>query len=283
MSKRGRNRSRQSRPKAAPNHQLESSAASGRQPGSKAQASREHKEQARARRIAEQHAASRRRKMKRVGKWTAAGVAAALIVAFVVIENAPKAPASAALRKLISAAPAEATSAGCTSVADVSSYTPSDENHAHIGQQVDSAPALDTYPSVPAASGPHDASTISAGVYSNPPDIYKMIHSLEHGAVELWYAPSVTPSQLSSVETFVKRYDDHTVLAPYDYPGNGTASTLKSGYTFALVSWQKLQMCKSVPSTGVIANFLAKYRWPTLGGGSFQGSSDPDLEKGSGI
>src|SRR3546814_8016556 len=43
-------------------------------------------------------------------------------------------------------------------------------------------PPLSSYPSVPLASGPHNPTPWSRGVYSTPPPIDQVIHSLEHGA-----------------------------------------------------------------------------------------------------
>ncbi len=206
-----------------------------------------------------------------------------LLIFLVVRSGTPKAPTSKTLDRLIAAAPAAAKAAGCGDVKDVGPYNPPSEDHAHIGAQVQSPPSLTTYPSVPPASGPHDPTPQGARVYASSPDIYKMIHSLEHGAVEIWYAPSVPQSSLTADENFVKQYQDHTIMSPYNYPGEGTSSTLPQGMQFALVSWQKVQLCSGVPGTAVLANFMAKYRFPTLGGGTFQGSNDPKLEKGAAI
>jgi hypothetical protein len=248
------------------------------------------KDRNRAKREEARAAAERRRKKRLATVWIAGGLAAVVIVAIVAVNASSKSngspTSSTELARLVSQAPAAETAAGCTPVNDVASYSPTnpDLNHAHIGQApVLTAPSLATYPSTPPADGPHDPVPQDAGVYSSPPPIYKMIHSLEHGAVEFWFAPSVGSSQLAAVESFVRQNQDHAIVAPYSYPGNASASLLPSGYDFALVSWEKLQLCKSVPSTAVIANFMARYRWPTLGGGQFQGTTDPKLEKGAPI
>ena len=44
-------------------------------------------------------------------------------------------------------------------------------------------PDLADYPSVPAASGPHDPLPLAAGVYDRAPDLGMALHSLEHGGV----------------------------------------------------------------------------------------------------
>ena len=60
---------------------------------------------------------------------------------------------------------------------------------------------LSSYPSVPPASGPHSEITYSAGVYSTPPPIDRVLHSLEHGAAVVWYS-SVTGPELRRIRSF---------------------------------------------------------------------------------
>lgn len=243
---------------------------------------REHKEEARRRRQRELKKIQRRQTLRKAVVIGASVAAVALVVLFLFRSVTPKAPSSEALKALIAGAPAQAEAAGCGPVKDISAYAGADD-HGHIGADVQTAPSLSTYTSVPPVSGPHAQGTVGAGVYSDPIDIYDTIHSLEHGAVAIWYAPSVPQSSIAADASFVKQYQDHTILAPYNYPQEGAAGSLPPGTQFALTSWQKVQTCKSVPGTAVVADFLAKYRWPTLGGGTFQGSTDPKLEKGSPI
>lgn len=239
---------------------------------------REKREEARRQRQAELLRIQRRRTIRKLSILGASAVAAILIILFIVLSNKPQAPSSDALRTLIAKAPAEAKAAGCGPVKVVGAFQPPGEDHAHIGSQGQTAPPLSSYPSVPPASGPHDPTPQDAGVYTSAPDIYKTIHSLEHGAVVFWYSPTVPESQLAADANFVTQYEDHTILAPYSYPSQGTTGSLPSGTEFALVSWQQVEYCKSVPGTAVLADFMSKYRTPTLGGGTFQGSTDPKLE-----
>ena len=88
----------------------------------------------------------------------------------------------------------------CSTVRTLGAY-PNNEDRSHIGAQgatgtVASPPPLSTYPSTPPASGPHNPSPLDAGVYSQAPDVYRVIHSMEHGAVIIWYAPTA-PSAIS--------------------------------------------------------------------------------------
>lgn len=51
------------------------------------------------------------------------------------------------------------------------------------------------YKTNPPTSGPHYASTQAAGIYENAIPDGKLIHSMEHGAVILWYKSAGTNSQ----------------------------------------------------------------------------------------
>src|SRR5258706_15860359 len=85
--------------------------------------------------------------------------------------------------------PSAAEAAGCGPVQVVAPYNPQSEDRTHIAgtntpnSPVTSPPPLSSYQSVPPVSGPHDPTPQSAGVYTDPPPIYKTIHSLEHATV----------------------------------------------------------------------------------------------------
>ena len=195
---------------------------------------------------------------------------AVLIISFVV-QQSGKSASSSEVEKLVAKAPAAATAAGCDPIKNVGTYQPDSQDHEHI---TGTPPKLDTYPSVPPASGPHNPVPIKAGVYDKPPDVYQMIHGLEHGGVEFWYTPDVADSaEIKSLATFVKDNQDHVAMAPYDYPGNGDSSTMPKGKQFALVSWHFVQLCDRVPAVPVAASFMASYRSPTLGGGPYKGEA----------
>ena len=249
---------------------------------------KQRKDEARTQKLAKAEAERRRIKRNRIIYWLSGVLVVVLLAGFVMIQNASDKAASKktadSMAKLLAAAPADAKTADCSTVSEVKPYAPSSRDHDHIGSGTSpTAPSLATYPSVPPTSGPHDEAPQDAGALTTAPSIYKAIHSLEHGAVVFWYDPSTPPAALAADTAAVNKYVDHVVMAPYDYPGNGSASSLPSGTTFALTAWHKLQTCKLVPAPSVLVDFMSKYRWPTLGGGPFQGSTDPKLEKGSPI
>ena len=180
-------------------------------------------------------------------------------------------PSAAAL---LSQADAAAGSAGCDAVQETPNYAnaPGDDpaiDHTHIGTPpVTSPPALSTYATIPPASGPHDPSPLPAGVYDSPPDVYRTIHSLEHGAVIIWYSPDATGKQLDDLIAFYSQPaadpdigQAKIIIAPYDYPDQGAAGQLPAGVQMAVVAWHRLQTCTAV-SLPVAFGFSSQLRGP---------------------
>jgi len=178
--------------------------------------------------------------------------------------------------RLLAAAPQAAKAAGCTDVRDVGSYQPSNLDGAHIGVPPGPAtmPPLSSYPSVPPASGPHNGTPWSRGVYSSPPPIDQVIHSLEHGAAVVWYAPEVSSAELAKIQAFYRDSSNglKVIVAPYDYPDQGAEGTLPSGSTMALVAWHHVETCSSV-SLAAAFGFTARYGIPPYGGRSYLGNA----------
>jgi hypothetical protein len=159
-------------------------------------------------------------------------------------------------------APAAATAAGCTDVRTVAPY-PNDLDRAHVGGQVPALPPLSSYPSTPPASGPHAPTPLDAGAYATSPPIGNAIHSLEHGAVIVWYAPSQSGSARKLADFFARPENrEHVIVAPFNYPNEGAAGSLPSGDGMALVAWHRLQTCR-IPSLPVAAAFIGRFAAPT--------------------
>ena len=128
-------------------------------------------------------------------------------------------------------------------------------------------------PSVPPASGPHNAIPYGAGVYGTPPPIDRVIHSLEHGAAIVWYAPGRVgqgarpdPHVLRGPRTSGSR----VIVAPYDYPDQGAAGTLPAGTQMALVAWHNVQTCANV-NLAAAFGFTSSYAAPPFGQRAVQG------------
>ncbi len=230
---------------------------------------------AKARRVAEQQRrqALRRRATRRRRAIRALGAAVAALVVvgagLLVLESraAPQQRARAETA-LLSGTAVAARAAGCGPVRDVGSYQPTGEDRAHVT----ALPPLSSYPSRPPASGPHFAAPLGGGVYASPPSLGEAIHSLEHGAVDIWVSPSLSPAALRPlVAAFAGA--DHVLIAPYDYPGPG--GTLPAGARVALVAWQHVQFCAR-PSIAVARAFVGAYRYEGADPGAYRGDA-PEL------
>jgi hypothetical protein len=171
-------------------------------------------------------------------------------------------PVSSEARNLAAQASAEAPAAGCSAVKVIPPY-PNGDDREHVGSGGITLPPLSSYPSVPPASGPHEQTPLDAGVYPDPPPIGNAIHSLEHGAVIVWYAPAERGAAAVLGDFFGKpENSDHIIVAPFDYPDQGVAGTLPDGVGMALVAWHRMQTCTTV-SLPVAVAFALHYATPT--------------------
>jgi hypothetical protein len=63
------------------------------------------------------------------------------------------------------------------------------------------------YDTAPPTSGPHYASTVSAGFYEETPALGSLVHTLEHGAVVVYYDPAaVTPAARESLRLYASAH-----------------------------------------------------------------------------
>lgn len=228
----------------------------------------QRKERARRERERLREAMARRRRNRRIGV-AALLLAAAGLAAFLVTRPGEDLPGVASL---LAQEGAEAA-AGCAEVQTVPPFDPQDLDAAHVGDAVPSMPPFSAYPSVPPASGPHGGTTLPAGIYDRPPPMDQVLHSLEHGAMVIWYDPSAPPAEVERVVAFFDgEHGDHTIVAPYEYPTEGDAGRLQAGTGMALVSWHRLQTCERV-SLAVAARFASTYRAPTLDDRPYRGEA----------
>jgi hypothetical protein len=70
------------------------------------------------------------------------------------------------------------------------------------------------YASATPTSGTHAASSPRCGIYSQQMPAEFAVHSLEHGAVVIWYQPSLATDEISGLEAVVNRFDDRVILSP---------------------------------------------------------------------
>ncbi|MGZ8620253.1 MAG: DUF3105 domain-containing protein [Actinomycetota bacterium] len=242
----------------------------------------ERKDGARRRRIELERQMARARRNRTISIVVAVVVAAGVAV-YALTRPEQTSAATGRAAGLLATSDAQATAAGCTDVADVGPYQPEDLDRAHVGAEGGPAelPALSSYPSQPPASGPHGQSTLAAGVYTNPPPIEPLIHSLEHGAAIVWYDPDASGTALSQIQDFYRDADvgSRVIVAPYDYPDEGEAGTFAAGTGMALVSWHHLETCTDV-NLAAAFGFTARYAVPTFEGEDYLGNAP---EPGAGL
>ncbi|MGZ5296608.1 MAG: DUF3105 domain-containing protein [Actinomycetota bacterium] len=185
---------------------------------------------------------------------------------------------------LLSQATAATDAAGCDAVRETPNYrdAPGKDpaiDHEHIGSapEVAGAPDLSTYATIPPASGPHDPTPLPAGIYDSPPDVYQVLHALEHGGVIVWYSPDADAAKVADLKAFygqrqsdVSVGQDRVIVAPYDYPDQGDSGQLPAGAQLAVVSWHRLQTCSSV-SLPVAFDFTSQYEFPVYDGRTYEG------------
>ncbi len=246
----------------------------------------ERREEARLKREEIQRSMARRRRNRTLGMGLLVVAVAITVVAVFLTSGGGDASANGitSAQTLLSQAPAAKDAAGCDAVQTTPNYADAPGadpaiDHEHIGSTADltSPPKLSTYPTTPPASGPHDPTPLPAGIYSSPPDVYRTIHSLEHGAVVIWYAPGTTGAALDDLKAFYGQPTSDAdigqakiIIAPYDYPDQGDAGQLPAGVQMALVSWHRLQTCASV-SLPVAFDFSSEFEVPGYGGQTYKG------------
>ena len=203
---------------------------------------------------------ARRRMLRRAGRWGVGGAVVLGVVGAVFFLNRPKA-LSVQQQRTINRAQRAASAAGCTGVTTVRTY-PNNLDRTHIGAaEAPQPPPLSSYPSRPPASGPHLSSTQPSGVYPEPPDVYAVMHSLEHGAAVIWYDPKAERNpQLQTIKDFYgdPANGDHIIVAPYNYPDQGQAGRLPEGKQMVLTAWHHEQACDQ-PNFEVARGFTLQY------------------------
>jgi len=226
----------------------------------------ERKEEARRQRVELQRKMAKTRRNRRI----AMGVVVALVVGIGAYALTRPQEARADPQELLATADQGREAAGCGAVEDVGPYQLKSQDRSHVVAQL----PLSSYASVPPASGPHNAIPYGAGVYSTPPPIDRVIHSLEHGAAVVWYAPDASGKELDRLRAFYDGEDvgNRVIVAPYDYPDQGAAGSLPAGTRMALVAWHKMQTCASV-NLAAAFGFTSSYAAPTFGDRPYRGDA----------
>ncbi len=101
----------------------------------------------------------------------------------------------------------------------------------------------------PPTSGPHYGETLIYGAYTDPPQIGRVLHNLEHGAVYILYGDEVPESTVAELQGFYDEHKNGTILAPYP----------KLGDKIALGAWYAagLPEASSDRGSGILAECTA--------------------------
>lgn len=108
------------------------------------------------------------------------------------------------------------------------------------------------YNSDPPTSGPHYASLIDWGVYTEPISPEQQVHQLEHGGVLVQYKCQDCPELVERLKQIVGRYGERVILAPYP--------SMES--KLALSAWGRLDKLQELDE-GRIVRFIEAYRGKT--------------------
>jgi hypothetical protein len=235
----------------------------------------ERKEQARREREELQRRAASKRRARTVGIAVGAVVIAAVVFAATALPSGGDVPEP---DELLGRAAAAASAARCDEVATTPEYDPPDQDRAHLTEGA--ATPLSTYATTPPASGPHAGSTLPDGVYDSlsVEDLYRSIHSLEHGATVIWYDPGAPAGRIARLIEFYDRRlqdaavgQDRVIVAPYDFAGDA-AGILPDGTEMAMVAWHRLRTCASV-DLAVAFDFTSQYSFPTTAAREYAGDA----------
>jgi hypothetical protein len=238
----------------------------------------QRKEQARREREELQRRLASKRRARTLGVTVGAVVVAGIVFATTLLPSGGGDLPSP--EQLLQRAAAAADAAGCGDVTTTPPFDPPDQDRTHIGGGSIAGPPLSAYPTTPPASGPHADVPLPAGVYDSLTlsDLFRAIHSLEHGATVIWYDPTAPAEKVARVIEFYDRRlqdaevgQDRVIVSPYDFPGDA-AGILPDGTQMAVVAWHRLRTCASV-DLAVAFDFTSQYSFPTTAGRDYLGEA----------
>lgn len=132
-------------------------------------------------------------------------------------------------------------------ISQVQTEPASSNEHVAEGTEID-------YERTPPAGGPHYASTVNAGFYEEPQSYGSLVHTLEHGAIVVYYDPAqLSPEAEEHLREFAQTYTGSwqsfvAVPNPNDDPEAA----------YVLTAWEKrLTMDQYDPETA--RQFTAEY------------------------
>jgi uncharacterized protein DUF3105 len=107
------------------------------------------------------------------------------------------------------------------------------------------------YHTNPPTSGNHYPIPQGDGVYTKTPPVTHVVHTLEHGRIEIQYSPSIAPKRLAELGGLYNEEPSYTLLFPNS----------KMPYKVAVTAWGHLAGCKKVTDAtfDVIRAFKRRY------------------------
>ena len=113
---------------------------------------------------------------------------------------------------------ADLRAAGCTM--RVVEAVPNVSNHSDFPDPEARSPDWNTDPPT---TGPHYGQTLQYGSYTEPIDIGRALHNLEHGAAYILYGNDVPDATVAELQEFYADHANGTILAPYARLGDQIA------------------------------------------------------------
>lgn len=130
---------------------------------------------------------------------------------------------------------------------DVEQYPSQGNDHVSEGTDVE-------YDTTPPTSGPHYSTTVGAGFYEETPQLERIVHSLEHGAVVIYYDPAALDSDAR--QHLQALANEHTgtwasvIVAPHPEENPESA--------YVLTAWEHMLKLDEYDRE-VVRAFLAEY------------------------
>jgi len=224
-------------------------------------ASRQEEKEARRKARLEQEAAERKAaaRNKRLQLVLGGGLALAIVVAVVIVlvsggddKNMSQGSGDAQAASADVTLPAQQTSdiqeavkaSGCTLT------HPPDEGRGHENKEFTAA----DYKTNPPTSGAHFPQWAQDGVYApeNTPPLGQLVHTLEHGRIDVQYKPGTDPELVKKLEAFVAENEGYHMLL-FQNPTNMDAQV-------AATTWTQSLTCTSAQTGDKMWDALRTFR-----------------------
>lgn len=130
------------------------------------------------------------------------------------------------------------------------------DSQQHVGATVE-VPYEQIEGGIPPYGGPHDGYTLPCGIYEDAVRVEQAVHSMEHGAVAIWWEPSrASQDEVEELSRIARRHleaGDFTILAPLQGIGS----------KIVLASWGERMRLDAVEEDTIDAYFsLFKHNAP---------------------